>query len=223
MDPMRVKTESGIMDKPLKVLRIDASGRRGGSSSRALANDLVAALEARYGDVDVIRRDLAEALPHVDQDWIEANFTAEEARSAAQRDALALSDRLVDELRAADALVIGVPIYNFGVPAALKAWVDMICRARMTFRYTENGPEGLLKGKKAYLIVASGGVGVDSAVDFATPYMRQALGFVGIEDVEVIAADQQNMRGEEAISEARARIADIVHTTPSLRPSSQAA
>jgi FMN-dependent NADH-azoreductase len=219
----RVKTESGIMDKRLNILRIDASGRLGGSSSRALSDDLVAALEARYGDVDVIRRDLAEALPHVDQDWIEANLTGADERSAEQRQKLALSDQLVNELRAADALVIGVPIYNFGVPAALKAWVDMICRARLTFRYTENGPEGLLQGKKAFLIVASGGVGVDSAVDFATPYMRQALKFVGIEDVEVIAADQQNMRGDEAISEARARIADIVHTTPSLRPSSQAA
>ena len=211
------------MGKSLKVLRIDASGRRGGSTSRGLADDLVAALEARYGDVDVTRRDLAEALPHVDQDWIEANFTAEDERDRAQRDKLALSDQLVNELRAADALVIGVPIYNFGIPAALKAWIDMICRARLTFRYTENGPEGLLQGKKAYLIVASGGVGVDSAVDFATPYMRHALVFVGIGDFEVIAADQLNKRGDEVISEARDSIADIVHTTPSSRPSSQSA
>ena len=140
------------MSKSLNILRIDASGRRNQSSSRALADDLVGALEARYGSVQVTRRDLADALPHVDQDWIEANFTDESARSAAQREKLALSDRLVAELRAADALVIGVPIYNFGVPAALKAWVDMICRARQTFRYTENGPEGLLKGRKAFSI-----------------------------------------------------------------------
>jgi FMN-dependent NADH-azoreductase len=207
----------------MKVLRIDSSARRAASSSRGLSDDLLNALEDRYGKLDVMVRDVAEPVPHVDQEWIDANFTDEDQRSPAQRDKLALSDRLVDELRAADVLVIGVPIYNFGVPAALKAWVDLICRARMTFRYTENGPEGLLTGKKAYLIVASGGVGVDSAVDFATPYMRQALGFVGIEDVDVVAADQQNRRGDEAISEARARIADIVHTTPSLRPSSQAA
>jgi FMN-dependent NADH-azoreductase len=204
-------------------LRIDASGRRNQSSSRALADDLVGALEARYGSVQVTRRDLADALPHVDQDWIEANFTDESARSAAQREKLALSDRLVAELRAADALVIGVPIYNFGVPAALKAWVDMICRARQTFRYTENGPEGLLKGRKAFLLIASGGVPVDSPVDFATPYMRQALKFIGIEDVEVIGADQQNRRGEDALSEARARIAEVVHTTPSILPSQRAA
>ena len=211
------------MSKSLNILRIDASGRRNQSSSRALADDLVGALEARYGSVQVTRRDLADALPHVDQDWIEANFTDESARSAAQREKLALSDRLVAELRAADALVIGVPIYNFGVPAALKAWVDMICRARQTFRYTENGPEGLLKGRKAFLLIASGGVPVDSPVDFATPYMRQALKFIGIEDVEVIGADQQNRRGEDALSEARARIAEVVHTTPSILPSQRAA
>ena len=211
------------MSKSLNILRIDASGRRNQSSSRALADDLVGALEARYGSVQVTRRDLADALPHVDQDWIEANFTDESARSAAQREKLALSDRLVAELRAADALVIGVPIYNFGVPAALKAWVDMICRARQTFRYTENGPEGLLTGKKAWIVLASGGVGVDSPMDFATPYMRQVLNFVGITDIEVIAADQQISRGEEALSEARAKIAELVHAAPAVNPSPQAA
>jgi FMN-dependent NADH-azoreductase len=211
------------MDKLLKVLKIDASGRRSESSSRALTNDLVGALEQRYGSVQVTRRDLADSLPHVDGDWIEANFTDESARSAAQREKLSLSDRLVAELKAADVLVIGVPIYNFGVPAALKAWIDMICRARQTFRYTEKGPEGLLQGKKAFLVIASGGVPVDSPVDFATPYLRQALKFIGIDDVTVIAADQQNKRGEEAVSEARARIAEVVHTIPSIQPSSQAA
>ena len=109
------------------------------------------------------------------------------------------------------------------VSAALKAWVDLIARARLTFRYTENGPVGLLEGKKAYLVVASGGVGIDSEVDFATPYMRQALAFVGIDDVEVIAADRQNMRGDEALSEARARIAEVVHTEPQIKPSPRAA
>ena len=211
------------MDKHLKVLRIDSSGRRAASSSRALSDDLVNALEDRYGKLDVIARDVANAVSHVDEDWIEANFTAEDQRSPAQRDKLALSDRLVEELRQADVLVIGVPIYNFGVPAALKAWIDMICRARLTFRYTENGPEGLLEGKKAYVIVASGGVPVDSAVDFATPYLRQMLKFIGIRDVEVIAADRQNQRGDEAVSDARARIAEIIHTMPPIMASRQVA
>ena len=92
----------------------------------------------------------------------------------------------------------------------------MIARARVTFRYTENGPVGMLQGKKACLVVASGGVAIDSAVDFATPYMRQALRFVGITDIDVIAADQQNKRGDDAMSSARAKIAEVVHTRPSL-------
>jgi FMN-dependent NADH-azoreductase len=188
-----------------------------------LLDDLAEALALRHDDVAVTRRDLADPIPHVDDEWIGANFTAPEERSEAQRAALALSDALVEELRDADAILIGMPIYNFGVPAALKAWVDMIARARLTFRYTENGPVGLLKGKTAYLVVASGGVGVDSEVDYATPYMRQALAFVGIEDVEVIAADRQNMRGDEALSEARARIAEVVHTAPQIKPSPRAA
>jgi FMN-dependent NADH-azoreductase len=202
------------MKHSLNILRVDASGRRDGSSTRILLNNLADALADRHGNVAIARRDLADAVPHVDEAWISANFTPEEDRTPAQRATLALSDALVEELKAADALLIGIPIYNFGVPAALKAWVDMIARARLTFRYGENGPVGLLTGKKAYLVVASGGVDVDSAADFATPYMRHALKFVGIEDVEVIAADRQNMRGDEALSEARARIAELVHTAP---------
>ena len=202
------------MTKSMKILRIDASGRRNGSSSRALLDDLVDALGSRF-EVSVAHRDLADRISHVDDAWIDANFTPAEERTQTQRQVLLQSDELVAELQAADTVVIGVPIYNFGVPAALKAWVDMIARARLTFRYTDSGPVGLLTGKKAFLVVASGGVGVDSDVDFATPYMRRALAFVGISDVEVIAADQQNMRGEKALSDARARIADIVHTAPS--------
>ncbi len=104
-------------------------------------------------------------------------------------------------------------MYNFGIPAALKAWIDMIARARLTFRYTADGPEGLLKGKKAYLVYASGGVPVNSAADFATPYLRHALAFVGITDVEVITADRLNSDAGSAMDRARQRIADLVFTT----------
>jgi FMN-dependent NADH-azoreductase len=132
-------------------------------------------------------------------------------RSAAQRAALAESDALVAELAAADLLVIGVPIYNFGVPAALKAWVDMVARARLTFRYTENGPEGLLRGKRAYLVVASGGTAVGSEIDFATGYLRHVLGFLGIEDVQIIAADRGSLRGErDAVDAALGQIAQLL-------------
>lgn len=200
----------------LKVLEIAASGRNDGSVSRMLSTDLVGALEERHGRIELTRRDLNSGLAFVDEAWINANFTAVEDRSAEQRAVLAESDALVAELKAADVLVIGTPIYNFGIPAALKAWIDMVARARLTFRYTENGPQGLLEGKKAYVIIASGGVPVDSAVDFATPYLRHALGFIGITDVEVIAADRLNSRAEESIDAARMRIADLIHTAPRL-------
>ena len=153
----------------------------------------------------------------VDDAWIAANGRAENDRSDRDRAALAESDRLVEELVAADVVVIGAPIYNFGVPAVLKAWIDMIARARVTFRYTENGPKGLLEGKKAYVIVASAGVPVDSPVDFATPYLRHALGFVGITDVEVIAADRHGHDHAAALDSGRARIADLIHTQPAER------
>lgn len=199
-----------------QVLRIDSSGKLAGSSTRALLDDFVAAIEGRYDDVAIQTRDLANGMPHVDHDWISANFTPAGDRSREQQDKLRLSDTLIEELQMADLIVIGVPVYNFGVPAALKAWVDMIARVQITFRYTEKGPVGLLQGKKVCLVVASGGVAVDSAIDFATPYMRQALGFVGITDIDVIAADQQIKRGDDAMSSARAKIAEVVHTTPSL-------
>lgn len=195
----------------MRILEISASGRYDGSVSRMLSGELIEALESREGQVSVTRRDLANGIPFVDEAWIDANFTPEEERTPDQRNALAISDELVAELKAAEVVVIGSPIYNFGVPAALKAWVDMIARARLTFRYTPDGPQGLLEGRKAYLVVASGGVAVDSAVDFATPYLRQALKFVGITDVDVIAAEKLNRNGDDSIDAARMRIAELVY------------
>ena len=198
------------MTDTLNLLRIDASGRKTGSSTRTLLDEVVAQLENQFEAVQLVHRDLADSIPHVDDDWIAANFTAAEDRSPSQRQKLEYSDRLVAELKGADALVIGMPIYNFGVPAALKAWVDMIARARLTFRYTDDGPRGLLEGKRAILVVASGGVVVDSDFDFATPYMRRALNFVGITDITVISAERQNVRGEDALADARKQIAEQI-------------
>jgi FMN-dependent NADH-azoreductase len=190
---------------------VDSSARFAGSASRGLVDALIAGLRVRQGPLEVRVRDLAaEPLPPVDAAWVEANFTAPEERSEAHREALALSDALVDELEAADVVVMGIPVYNFGVPSTLKAWIDMVARARRTFRYTANGPEGLLRGKTAYLLLASGGVAVDSPVDFATPYMRQVLSFIGIDDVHVIAADRGVVRGPEAVATARRRIAEVL-------------
>ena len=150
-------------------------------------------------------------MPFVDEAWIEANFTPDAVRTRQHVEALAYSDELVVELKKADIVVIGVPIYNFSIPATLKAWIDMIARARLTFQYTDSGPVGLLEGKKAYLVVATGGVPVGSAIDFATPYLRHALAFVGINDVEVIAADQLNNDAGESMDRARAQIAAVIH------------
>lgn len=182
-----------------KVLRIDASMRRDGSTTRALTDRAIARLEG----AEVTTRDLAEGLPLIDEAWIGANFTPEAERTDEQRQALVLSDQLIAEIKAADVIVIGVPVYNFGVPAALKAWVDQIARARVTFRYTESGPVGLLEGKRAILVAASGGTEIDSAIDFATPYLRHVLGFVGIHDVTVISAGGQMQRADAvAVAEA---------------------
>ena len=188
----------------LRVLRVDASARVAGSVSRELADRLIAGLTERAGEVAVTCRDVARGLPFVDADWVTANLTEPEARDAAQRQVLAGSDALVDEARRADVWVIATPIYNFGVPASLKAWIDQIARARLTFRYTAQGPEGLLAGKKAYVLVATGGTEVGSAIDFATPWLKFVLGFLGIDDVEVIAADRGTARGAAARDAAAA-------------------
>jgi FMN-dependent NADH-azoreductase len=197
----------------LNILRVDSSGRsggqNGGSVTRELVDLLIQSLVERQ-PVRITTRDVAKGLPFVGESWIAANFTDPEQRDDAKHAALAESDALVNEVKAADVLIIGVPLYNFGVPATLKAWIDQIARARVTFRYTENGPEGLLKGKKAYLVVASGGTPVGGTIDFATPWLTHVLGFLGITDVEVIAAERQMIQGEAARDQAKARIAELL-------------
>ena len=193
------------------ILEISASARDEGSMSRLLTRDLLKALEDRHGDITVTRRNVAEGLPFVNADWVVATNTPEEERSDAQRRTLAFSDELVQELMAADILVIGAPIYNFSVPATLKAWIDLIARVRLTFRYTENGPVGLLEGKKAYVLTPSGGVPIGSPVDFATPYLRHALKFVGITDVHFVGAQGADRGNDQALDDARALIAELVH------------
>ena len=182
----------------LRVLRVDASARTDGSVTRGLADHLIAGLATRHGPLQVRVRDLGnDPVPVIGPSWVDANFTAPEQRSVEQRAVLAQSDALVRELQQADVLVLGVPVYNFGIPAALKAWIDLVARARLTFRYTEHGPEGLLRGKRAYLVMASGGVEVGGATD------------LGIGDVELIAADRLMARGEEAVEQARDRSATL--------------
>ena len=196
---------SNTVNNDRAILRLDASARTEGSVSRDLADRLVSGLAAAT-DAKIVRREIGRGLPAIDGGWIAANFTDPDARTDEHRAALAFSDELVDELRAANTLVLALPIYNFGVPAAVKNWVDHIARARVTFRYSEAGPVGLLTGKKAYIVVASGGTQVGSAIDFATPYLRHVLGFVGIDDVTVIAADRLMLGAEESLAKANAEI-----------------
>lgn len=193
-------------DRIEHILHVDASQRRSGSVSRSLSALLVEKLTAKYASAGVVRRDLADGVPLVDDAWIEANETPEAERTPAQRRALAHSDVLVDELRRTDLWVIGTPVYNFSVPPVLKAWVDQICRARVTFAYSEQGPRGLLEDRKVFVALASGGSRVGSPTEFLTPYLLHVLRFIGIRTVEIIAADQLLMAREEKIAAARERI-----------------
>jgi FMN-dependent NADH-azoreductase len=181
------------------ILRIDASARKTGSVSRDLTDKVV----ARLTSAEVITRDLSENIPHINSGWIDANFTPPSDRTAAQVAALEVSDMLIKEVVAADTIVIGLPIYNFGVPAALKAWIDQIARAGVTFRYTSDGPQGLLKGKRAIVVVASGGTQVGSDVDFATGFLRHVLGFIGITEVDLIHADRMMIDPDASLKTAQ--------------------
>lgn len=177
-------------DKPFRILRIDSSARTRNSVSRALGDAVVQRLLATTPYVNVVQRELAKGLPSIDADWVAANFTDAEARTPEQASKLTLSDELIDELREADVIVVTAPIYNFSVPSVLKAWIDQVCRAGLTFRYTPQGPQGLLENRPVYLAMASGGVPFGSAVDFASGYLKQVFRFIGIDDVRLIGAER---------------------------------
>ncbi len=185
-----------------QILRVDASMRREGSVSRAIADDLIEKL-SQNNPTNVVTRDLADGIPLVNEAWIGANFTDPQERSTEQRSVLAQSDALVSELKQADILVIATPIYNFHVPAALKAWIDMVARARETFRYTENGPVGLLENKTAYVVVTSGGTQLGSEIDFVSQYLKFVLGFIGITDVRLV--DSSGLMIDEQGAKQRAK------------------
>lgn len=192
------------------ILYISASIRSDEESiSRSLGNQLVERL-SRDGTT-VTARDLsANDLPYVSAERFAANLTPASDRTPEQAELAAISDSLIAELQAADTIVIASPIYNFGVPATLKAWADLVARAGTTFKYTETGPEGLLTGKKAYIAIASGGTSVGSEIDFMSSWLTHFLGFLGITDVDVVAAD--GLMGPQAdakIADAKQRISEL--------------
>jgi FMN-dependent NADH-azoreductase len=180
----------------MRILQIKSSVFNGQGQSSQLADQFVAQLRDQNPAAIVLERDLvAEAIPHLDGARAGAFFAKPEERTAGQNAVVAYSDRLIAELRSADVLVLGLPMYNFGVPSQLKAWFDHVARAGETFRYTDKGAVGLVTGKKAYVFATRGGVYGEQ--DFQTPFVRQFLGFIGITGAQFVYAEGLAM-GEES-------------------------
>jgi FMN-dependent NADH-azoreductase len=192
------------------ILRIDASMRKTGSYSRDLLDTLIKQLNGEEGiSVKVTTRDLADGISLINEQWIAANFTAIDERTEEQHKSLITSDTLVNELNNAELIVIGLPIYNFGVPAAFKAWIDQVVRSKLTFQYTDTGPVGLLNNKKAYIIVASGGTKLGTELDFISDYVRHVLGFIGVTDITFIDSSSIGLDESKVLAHAHEHIARI--------------
>jgi len=195
------------------LLQLNSSLFAGNGQSSRLSNEFVAAWRAANPDGKVVVRDLAaNPVPHLDGERFGAFLAKPVERDAQQQAVVNFSDGLIDELRRADVIVLGLPMYNFGIPSTLKAYFDHIARAGVTFRYTENGPVGLLTGKKVYVFAARGGKYVGTPLDTQTAYVRDFLRFIGMDDVEFIYAEGLNM-GEDskqtALADAHAVIRNL--------------
>ena len=188
----------------MKTLLLINSSPRTNSVSRKLTAEFAAKWTAANPGCRVVQRDLSDgSIPYLSEPWIEAAYTPEPVRTAAQRNILALSDRLIDEVLSADVIVLGIPMHNFSVPATFKAWIDQIARAGKTFSYSDQGPKGLISSeKKVIAILTRGGVyageGPQAAADFQVSYLRQILGLIGLTDVTFVHADRQGMGGQAA-------------------------
>ena len=182
-----------------RILIVESSPRGAESASRQLTETLRERLMSIYPNASFVERDLAaDPPPHLDYQTVKGISTKDEAEAESLKDALHLSDELSEELLSSDLLVIAAPMWNFGLPSSLKAWIDHIVRAGKTFNYAGAGVEGLAKGKKAILILASGGVfteGPWKSWDTVEPYLRQILGFIGIDDVQTVRAQGMNIPG----------------------------
>jgi FMN-dependent NADH-azoreductase len=194
----------------MRILQINASARSQGANSTRLADAITARLAAGRPDAIVAVRDLArDPHPPLDEPALAALFTPAEQRSPEQAARVALDDALIAQLQAADAIVLGVPMYNFGVSVQLKAWLDAVARAGTTFRYTADGPVGLVTGKKVYVALARGGVYRGLPTDLQVPYLRTMLGFLGMTDIEFVYAEGLAMGDEAAargFEDARAQV-----------------
>ncbi|NKI94393.1 NAD(P)H-dependent oxidoreductase [Rhizobacter sp. SG703] len=199
----------------MNILQINSSARTQGSQSTVLARELTARLQAVHPDATLTLRDLAVTThPVLDEAALQALFTPAEARTPAQAARVALDDALIAEIQAADIVVLGVPMYNFGVPAQLKNWIDAIAKVKVTFAYTDKGPQGLLTGKKVYVALTRGGLYRNTPADTQVPYLKSVLGFLGMTDVEFFYAEGLNMgpdAAEKGLAFARAQIDEVVH------------
>lgn len=195
------------------LLQLNSSIFSSGGQSSQLADQFVAAWLDNHQDTRVIVRDLAqEPLPHLDAQRVSAFFVQPQARTPEQQRFVAESDALIDEIRRAQIIVIGLPMYNFGIPSTLKAYFDQIARAGVTFRYGEKGPEGLLTGKKAYIFATRGGMYAGTQLDSQTDYVRNFLAFLGIADVEFVYAEGLNMsetNKDATLAEARQLLVEL--------------
>lgn len=196
-----------------RVLIIESSARQQGSVSRQLTQAFISQWDRAHPEDEVVVRDVAEhVLPHLDASLLGAWTKPEAEHDVAEREALQRSNLLTDELLAADVLVLAAPMYNFTIPSTLKAWLDHVLRAGVTFKYTATGPQGLLEGKRAIVLTSRGGVHAGGATDHQEPYLRQALAFIGIHDVTFVHAEGLNMGGEVAergLSQAMAALAAL--------------
>jgi FMN-dependent NADH-azoreductase len=192
------------METSMNILQINSSARPGQSQSTRLADGIVERLRRADADATLVVRDLGRA-PHpaLDEAALGALFTPAAQRTPEQAARVALDDALIAELKAADVIVLGVPMYNFGVPVQLKNWIDAVARAGVTFRYTDTGPEGLVTGKKVYVALTRGGLYRNTPADTQTPYLKTFLAFIGLTDVQFIFAEGLAM-GPEAEQKAMA-------------------
>jgi FMN-dependent NADH-azoreductase len=181
------------------VLVIESSARQQGSISRQLTEQFIQQWQAAYPGDQVTVRDLAlQSVPHLDSSLLGGWMTPVAQQTEAEQAALLRSNNLTEELLAADVLVLAAPMYNFAIPSTLKAWLDHVLRAGVTFKYTETGPQGLLSGKRAFVLTARGGIYAGTGLDHQEPYLRQVLGFIGIHEVSFIHAEGQGMGAEVA-------------------------
>ncbi|MFY9329241.1 MAG: NAD(P)H-dependent oxidoreductase [Georgfuchsia sp.] len=189
----------------MNILQINASARRDGANSTRIANSIVARLRSADPTAQLTVRDFSSnPHPALDASVLGALFAPAESRTADQVARVGIDDVLIAEVQAADVIVLGVPMYNFGVPSQLKNWIDAIARNGTTFRYTEKGPEGLLSGKKVYIGLARGGRYRGTETDSQVPYLKTVLGFLGMTDLHFIYAEGLNM-GPEAIQQGFAQ------------------